>query len=178
MEQKWIMNFASLALVFLSFISSITDLIYGISCKMSGKFSNDIKSPFRSLVLLYLLSFPLAWFSFFIVLFFDIDRSVKLIIIIILFILKLTTSGLASGVYWQIYFEITHVEFRSSQESYLNTFNLLFSTLGFTVIGLIIENNGLLDSLIFLFLISAFAILLLVLVGEPKIQKNPVNHCL
>ena len=175
-EQKWNMDFTSLALVFLSLISSITDLIYGISCKMSSNFSNNTSSPFRRLILLYILSFPLAWFSFFIILFLNVSLSIKLIIVVLLFIMKLTTSGLASGLYWQIYLEITQAEFRSSQESYFNTFNLLLSTIGFTVIGMIIEDGGLLNSLLFLFLISVVAILFLVLVGEPQARSNNLNH--
>ncbi|MHA2237583.1 MAG: hypothetical protein ACXAB2_04330 [Candidatus Hodarchaeales archaeon] len=177
-NDQWNMNhdlnfdFTSLALVFLSFISSITDLLYGLSSKMSGKFSSNIQSPFRSLVSLYILSFPLAWFSLLLVLFLDLDQSVKLIVISLLLIMKLTTSGLASGIYWQVYLEITQSAYRSSQESYLNTVNLLFSTLGFTVIGIIIEKAGILDSLVFLLIMSSIAILILVLTGEPEDQKN------
>ncbi|MHA2095763.1 MAG: hypothetical protein ACW98F_14175, partial [Candidatus Hodarchaeales archaeon] len=166
--------FASLAILIRSLINSITDLIYGIASRFSGRFTSSIKSPRQGLAVFYLLNFPLAWISFFFILLLNMRTDWKLALIVVIFLIRLIISGLTSGLHWQLYYDITTSEYRSSQESYLNTITLIIYTIGFGVLGQILEIVGLLEALLFLFILGLIGILFLLKAKEPK-SKSIIN---
>jgi hypothetical protein len=165
-------DFTSLAIISLSLISSITDLVYGCASRFSGKFTAPIESPRKGLIAFYTFNFPFLWMVFILIFLLRIDPYLQLTLIVIVFIIKLIVSGLASGLRWHLYYEITSSEIRSSQESYLNTLNLIVSVIGFSFLGLIIENLGLVESLAILFFLSMIAIILLLLAGSPESDQQ------
>ena len=167
-------DFSSLAILIISLINSITDFIYGISSRFSGRFTSFIKSPRQGLVAFNTLNFPLAWILFFFILLVNISYYWRLIFIIIIFLSRLIISGLTSGLHWHLYYDITLSEYRSSQESYLNTLSLTVSIIGFSILGLILEKIGFLETLLFLFMLSVIGILLLFKAKEPG-SKNSTN---
>jgi NhaP-type Na+/H+ or K+/H+ antiporter len=96
----------------------------------------------------------------------------RIFLIAIIFILKLIISGLTSGLHWHLYYEITDQKFRSSQESYLNTLNLIISISGFSFLGIIIEQMGLEWAVGFLSFLSLIAIIVLYIAKEPDFRKK------
>ncbi len=165
-------DFTSAAILILSLVNSITDFAYGVSSKFSGRFTSFIKSPRKGLVVFYTLNFPFAWISFLFILLLKINSSWKIIIIISLFLIRLIVSGLTSSLYWQLYYDITTSKYRSSQESYQNTITLIIYTLGFSILGQIMEVTGLLESLLFLFSLALIGILILLKAKEPVGKKS------
>jgi len=118
------------------------------------------------------LNFPVVWFSIFFILLLDIEARLQIFLIVSIFILKLIISGLTSGLHWHLYYEITDQKFRSSQESYLNTLNLLISILGFSFLGIIIEKFGLELAVGFLCFLSLIALIFLYIAKEPTFCKK------
>ncbi|MHA2390129.1 MAG: hypothetical protein ACXACW_15520, partial [Candidatus Hodarchaeales archaeon] len=92
----------------------------------------------------------------------------------IIFLSRLLISGLTSGLHWQLYYDITNSEYRSSQESYFNTVSLIISILGFSLLGQIMEKIGISEAILFLFILSALGILILINTKEPE-EKNKIN---
>ena len=86
--------------------------------------------------------------------------------------LKLIISGLTSGLHWHLYYEITEQKYRSSQESYLNTLNLIISILGYSFLGLVIENLGLEWAISLLCFTSLIAIAFLYIAKDPNFRKK------
>ncbi|MHA2154816.1 MAG: MFS transporter [Candidatus Hodarchaeales archaeon] len=167
-------DFASVAILILSLVNSITDLVYGISSRFSGRFTASIKSPRQGLIVFYSINFPFAWISFFFILLLNTSVHWKLLFIVIIFLSRLLISGLTSGLHWQLYYDITNSEYRSSQESYFNTVSLIISILGFSLLGQIMEKIGISEAILFLFILSALGILILINTKEPE-EKNKIN---
>jgi len=165
-------DFTSNAILLLSIVNSVSDLAYGISCRFSGRFTSFIVSPYRSILSIYFLNFPVVWFSFFLILSLDLEVKLQVLLIVSIFILKLVISGLTSGLHWHLYYEITDQEFRSSQESYLNTLNLMISIVGFSFLGIIIERIGLKWAVGFLSFLSLMAMVSLYIAKEPNFCKK------
>jgi MFS family permease len=165
-------DFTSVAILLLSIVNSVSDLAYGISCRFSGRFTSFVVSPYRGILTVYFLNFPVVWFSIFIILLLDLEIRLQIFLIVSIFILKLIISGLTSGLHWHLYYEITDQKFRSSQESYLNTLNLVISVLGFSFLGIIIERIGLEWAICFLFFISTIAFVFLCIAKEPNSIKK------
>ncbi|MCK4847448.1 MAG: hypothetical protein KAT16_00320, partial [Candidatus Heimdallarchaeota archaeon] len=131
-----------------------------------------ITSPYRGILTIYFFNFPVVWFSFVFILLLDLEGWVQISLIVSIFILKLIISGLTSGLHWHLYYEITDQKFRSSQESYLNTLNLIISILGFSFLGIIIEKIGLESAVGFLSFLSLVAIVFLYIAKEPNFCKK------
>jgi len=165
-------DFTSIAILLLTVINSVSDLAYGISCRFSGWFTSFIESPYRGILTIYFFNFPIVWFSFFLILLLDLEFRLRIFLIAIIFILKLIISGLTSGLHWHLYYEITDQKFRSSQESYLNTLNLIISISGFSFLGIIIEQMGLEWAVGFLSFLSLIAIIVLYIAKEPDFRKK------
>ena len=165
-------DFTSIAILLLSVANSISDLAYGIASRFSGWFTSFIESPYRGVLTIYFLNFPIVWLSFFVILLLDLDERLQVFLSI--FTIKLIVSGLTSGLHWHLYYEITEKKYRSSQESYLNTLNLIISVLGFSFLGLIIENLGLEWAILLLCFISLIAIAFLYIAKDPNFRKKPV----
>ena len=167
-------DFTSIAILLLSVANSISDLAYGIASRFSGWFTSFIESPYRGVLTIYFLNFPIVWLSFFVILLLDLDERLQVFLIVSIFTLKLIVSGLTSGLHWHLYYEITEKKYRSSQESYLNTLNLIISVLGFSFLGLVIENLGLEWAILLLCFISLIAIAFLYIAKDPNFRKKPV----
>ena len=165
-------DFTSIAILLLTVVNSVSDLAYGISSRFSGWFTSSIESPYRGILAIYFFNFPVVWFSFFLILLLDLEFRLQIFLIAIIFILKLTISGLTSGLHWHLYYEITDQKFRSSQESYLNTLNLIISILGFSFLGIIIDQMGLEWAVGFLSFLSLIAIVVLYIAKEPDFRKK------
>ncbi len=109
------------------------------------------------------------WLIYVIIILLNINPYFQLSLILIIFILKLIISGLTSGLHWYLYYKITTPNYRSTQESYLNTLHLLVSIIGFGILGFIMDKLGLAESLFFLFILSAVAIFFLIIAKEPDL---------
>jgi len=165
-------DFTSIAILFLTVVNSVSNIAYGISSRFSGWFTSFIVSPYRGILKIYFLNFPVVWFSIFLILLLDLEVRVRILLIISILIMKLIISGLTSGLHWDLYYEITDQEFRSTQESYLNTLNLIVSILGFGFLGIIIEKTGLEVAVGFLTSLGLLAIVFLYLAKEPDFRKE------
>jgi MFS family permease len=168
-------NFSSITIVLVSIASSLTDVVYGVSSRFSGKFTSFITSPLKGMIFFYSLNFPLVWLIFSILLTFNVNPSVQLFFILSIFIGKLIISGLTSGLHWHLYYEITLPKYRSTQESYLNTLYLLVSIFGFGILGFIMEESGLAESLFFLFISSVIGIFFLIIAKKPSLNTSTRN---
>ena len=168
-------DFTSIAVLLLSLANSISDFAYGIASRFSGWFTSFIDSPYRGILTIYFLNFPIVWFTFFIILSSDLGKNLQIFLIVCIFTLKLIISGLSSGLHWHLYYEITEQKYRSSQESYLNTLNLVISVIGFSFLGIILESSGLDCAIGFLIFISSIAIVFLYLAKEPELFKSQIT---
>ncbi|WP_455143703.1 MFS transporter [Candidatus Hodarchaeum mangrovi] len=156
-----IYNFADIATLLASITLASSDLIYAIACRFSGHISQFSKSSVESLIKFYFLNYPVIWCFYIILLLLEIPTIVKVLGYIILFLIKVIISGLATGFYWEVYYQITSPKYRSSQESVYNTVNLLISLIGFTLIGNILDSLKFFGGLSFLFSISLIGLIIL-----------------
>ena len=105
-------NFASIAIVFVSVASSLNDIVYGFSSRFSGRFTSLIKSPYQGIIIFHSLNFPLVWLIYVIIILLNINPYFQLSLILIIFILKLIISGLTSGLHWYLYYKIIKAPFQ------------------------------------------------------------------
>ncbi|UCG00551.1 MAG: MFS transporter [Candidatus Heimdallarchaeota archaeon] len=168
-QNDFVIQFTTLSLLIITLTISLSNVIFAIFSRLSGKMTSFIKSAYRGIIVFYILNYPVVWMAYILVLIADFTSLIKLSLIIFIFFLKIILSGLATSLYWQLYYQITSSEKRSSQESLYNTINLIISIIGFGLIGIILESSNFVDTLLFLFLMSFLGILVLI------IAKNPVK---
>ncbi|UCG90625.1 MAG: MFS transporter [Candidatus Heimdallarchaeota archaeon] len=169
-------QFASISIILISMIRSISDIIFAVASRLSGKITSFINSPYQGLLIFYTLNYPVSWIVYLCILFIDFSPNVKLNLVILTFFLRIILIGLTTGLYWQLYLNITSSETRSSQESLFNTIYLLLSIIGYGLLGVILEFCSFVGSLIYLLAISCLGILLLVLVKNPDHISSPNNR--
>ncbi len=167
-------SFTSFSILLISLVRAFSDLIYAIASRFSGRLTYFSKSPYRGIVFIYIFAFPIAWITNAFILVIDVSSVIKIILVILINFLRIIFVGLSTGLYWQFYLTITSSEKRSSQESLFNTINLIVSMVGFTLIGIIIESNGFINALLFLFFGSSIGIFLLLFAGGyvANLEKN------
>lgn len=168
-QNDFVIQFSTLSLLFITLTISLSNVIFALSSRLSGKITSYIKSAYKGILLFYVLDYPVVWMAYLLVLIVKFPFFIQLSLIILIFFFKIILSGLATSLYWQLYYQITSSEKRSSQESLFNTINLIISLIGFGLIGIILETSSFVGTLLFLFLMSSLGIL--VLIGT----KNPDN---
>lgn len=165
-------SFVSISLLLISIVRAISDFIFAIASRFSGRVTSFIKSPYNGLRSIYIITFPVAWIANVCVLMIDFPSEIQIILIFLLFLIRIILLGLSTGLYWQFYLQITSPETRSSQESLFNTVNMTISILGFGLIGIIIEMYGFIESLFFLFIASTLGIVLLFIGSRCQLPTN------
>ena len=158
---KPIYGFADIVTLLASITLAMSDLFYAIACRFSGHILKSSNSSAESLIKFYFLNYPLIWGVYIILLLLEIPTIVTVLVYILLFLLKVIISGLATGFYWEVYYQITTPRYRSSQESVYNTVNLFTSLIGFTLIGTILDYFQFIGGITFLFLLSFGGVLIL-----------------
>ncbi|NHJ02278.1 MAG: hypothetical protein EAX86_09095 [Candidatus Heimdallarchaeota archaeon] len=172
--EKILITYTTLSIFLISFIQAGSDFIHAIACRLSGRIFNNVISPYRILIVIYSLIYPVVWLFLVFLLSSSVPKYFKLIGVISIYLIRLIIVGLISSLYWQFYMKITIVKIRSSQESLFNTIYLVVSVLGFALIGIIIERFSLESSLLSLFIISTLGIFLLIIgdYAEISIKNN------
>ena len=165
-------SFTSISLLLISIVRAVSDFIFAIASRFSGRMTSFIKSPYNGLLSIYTITFPVAWITNVFVLMIDFPSEIQIILIFLLFLIRIILLGLSTGLYWQFYLQITSRETRSSQESLFNTVNMTISILGFGLIGIIIEMYGFIESLFFLFIASTLGIALLFIGSRCQLSTN------
>lgn len=165
-------EFAAISIMLISMTRASSDLIFATASRLSGRVTSFIHSPYKGILVFYILVYPISWFTYLCIFAFTLSSFMKVCLIIIIFFLRVILAGLATGLYWQLYFNITSSESRSTQESLYNTINLLLSIIGYTILGSILESFSFDGALIFLFFVSLLGILILLL------ARNPGNNAL
>ena len=149
-------------------IIAFSNLLFAFTSRISSKVTSFIHSPYKGLLIFYILAYPVIWISYLFTVISFLPLDIKLSLIVIIFFVRVILVGLATGLYWSLYLNITSSETRSSQESLFNTINLTFSLLGYGLIGTILEATSFVGALIFLFTVSVLGIILLGLAKMPK----------
>lgn len=173
-QKDFVIQFTTLSLLFITITVSLSNVIFAIFSRLSGKVTTFIKSAYKGILLFYILDYPVVWMAYLLVIRVEISSSIKLSLIMLIFFFKIIISGLATSLHWQLYYQITSTEKRSSQESIFNTVNLIISLIGFGIIGKILESSFE-DTLIFLFISSFVAIVILIIARNPDSVKH-LNH--
>lgn len=161
-------EFETTSLMLVSGIIAFSNLLFAFTSRISSKVTSFIHSPYKGLLIFYILAYPVIWISYLFTVISFLPLDIKLSLIVIIFFVRVILVGLATGLYWSLYLNITSSETRSSQESLFNTINLTFSLLGYGLIGTILEATSFVGALIFLFIISILGIILLGLAKMPK----------
>ncbi|MFX0085483.1 MAG: MFS transporter [Candidatus Hodarchaeota archaeon] len=157
-------SFTSFSILLISLVRAISDLVFAIASRFSGRLTSFIKFPYNGILYIYSITYPIAWIINFCILVIDIHTIIKICLISLTYLIRVILLGLCTGLYWQFYLKITSSEARSSQESLYNTINLIVSVLGFGIIGMIIESFGFEEALLILFSFSVIGIILLIIV--------------
>lgn len=165
-----IVQFTAISLLFISLTKAFSNIIFAIFSRLSGKVTSFIKSPYKGMLVFYILDYPIVWLLYSFILLLSFPLYFTIVLFILVFLLKVILNGLSTGIYWQLYYKITSSKNRSSQESLFNTINLIISLIGFWLIGMIIESYNFIGALIFLFLISGLGVFVFIL------AKNPNSH--
>ncbi len=161
-------KFATISVILISMTRSISDLILAIASRLSGKITSFINSPYKGILIFYILIYPVIWIAYLCIIVINFSPHIKLILIILTFFLRVILRGLTTGLYWQFYINITSSETRSSQESLFNTIYMVLSIIGYGLLGTILESFSFIGALIFLFGVSCLGILILVLARNPE----------
>lgn len=169
-QNKIRIQFATVSLILISITRGLSDFIFALASRLSGKITSFIYSPHKGLLIFYIVIYPFLLIVFLVIFIINFPSIIKLNLIILTFIFRITLIGLAAGLYWQLYLNITSSEIRSSQESFFNTIHLISSVIGFGLLGIVLEYFSFIGSLIFLIFISFLGILFLL------IAKNPNSH--
>ena len=170
-QRDFEIQFTTLSLLFITVTVSLSNVIFAIFSRLSGKMTTFIKSTYKGILLFYILDYPVVWMAYLLVIRAEISSSIKLSLIFLIFIFKIILSGLATSLYWQLYYQITSTEKRSSQESVFNTVNLIISLIGFSIIGKVLESSFE-DTISFLFISSFVAIVILIIAKNPDTIKH------
>ncbi|UCE14189.1 MAG: MFS transporter [Candidatus Heimdallarchaeota archaeon] len=163
-------QFATVSLILISITRGLSDFIFALASRLSGNITSFIHSPHKGLLAFYIVIYPFLSIVFLGIIIANFPQILKLNLIILVFIFRITLIGLAAGLYWQLYLDITSSEIRSSQESIFNTIYLISSVIGYGLLGIVLESFSFIGALIFLFFISLLGILFLL------IAKNPNRH--
>ncbi len=174
-QNDFVIQFTTLSLLFIILTISLSNVIFALFSRLSGKVTSFIKSSYKGILLFYIIGYPVVWMAYLLVLIVNFPSFIKLVLIILIFFLKIILSGLATSMYWQLYYQITSSERRSSQESLFNTINLIISLIGFGIIGIIMESSSFVGTLSFLFMMSSLGILVLIIAKNPD-NSGHVNH--
>ncbi|MFW9903381.1 MAG: MFS transporter [Candidatus Thorarchaeota archaeon] len=174
-QNDFIIQFTTLSLLFITITVSLSNVIFALFSRLSGKLTAFIKSAYKGILIFYILDYPIVFMAYLLILKANLPSFIMLTLVILIFFFKIILGGLATSLYWQIYYQITSFDKRSSQESLYNTINLIISLLGFGVIGGILESSGFIDTIYFLFLLSSLGIITLIIAKIPNgiLFKNP-----
>ncbi|MFX1515006.1 MAG: MFS transporter [Promethearchaeota archaeon] len=167
-QSDFAIQFTTFSLLLITSTISLSNVLFAFFSRLSGKMTSFIRSAYKGVILFYILDYPVVWMAYIIVLVVDLPSLIKIVLIISIFFVKIILSGLTISLYWQLYYQITSSEKRSSQESLYNTINLIISLCGFTIIGVILESYSFLGTLHFLFIVSLLGILMLLIARNPK----------
>jgi hypothetical protein len=170
-QRDFVIQFTTLSLLFITVTVSLSNVIFAIFSRLSGKMTIFIKSAYKGILVFYILDYPVVWMAYLLVIRAEISSSIKLSLIFLIFIFKIILSGLATSLYWQLYYQITSTEKRSSQESVFNTVNLIISLIGFSIIGKVLESSFEV-TISFLFISSFVAIVILIIAKNPDTIKH------
>ena len=162
-----VIQFTAISILLVTGTKALSNIFYAISCRISGRLTGFIRSPYWGTILFYFIDFPIFWLVYTCLMFFSLPGIVRLALVVLFFFGQIVIGGLATGLYWQLYYKITSAKTRSTQESLYNTINLLVSLIGFATIGAILGTYGFLEALFFLFILSCGGILLLILAKDP-----------
>ncbi|MFX0013610.1 MAG: MFS transporter [Promethearchaeota archaeon] len=168
-RNEFIIRYTDLSIILITLTHSLSNVLFAISSRFSGKVTSFIQSSYKGILIFYILDYPVVWMAYLLVLICNLPTYIQLSLIILIFLFKIILSGLATGLYWQLYLKITSSKCRSSQESLFNTINLLLSLIGFGMIGIILESASFIGTLMFLFLISCLGIVSLIAAKNPEI---------
>jgi hypothetical protein len=170
-----VIQFTAVSILLITWTRAFSDILYAVSCRISGRLTAFIRSPYWGTIIFYLIYFPLTWLVYVGLMIFNLPDVMRLALVILVFFAQIVIGGLATGLYWQLYYQITSAPSRSTQESLHNTINLLISLFGFTTIGTILGTFGFIEALLFLFILSCGGILLLLLAKNPS--RSPTVVC-
>jgi MFS family permease len=162
-----VIQFTAISILLVSGTRALSNIFFALSCRISGRLTSFIRSPYWGTILFYFIDFPVFWLVYTGLMIFSLPDIIRLALVIVVFFGQIVVSGLATGLYWQLYYQITSAPTRSTQESLNNTINLFVSLVGFTTIGAILGTYGFLEALFFLFILSCGGILMLVLAKDP-----------
>lgn len=168
-----VIQFTAISILLVTGTRALSNIFYALSCRISGRLTAFIRSPYWGTILFYFIDFPVFWLIYAGLMVFTLPDIVRVALVVMVFFGQIVISGLATGLYWQLYSKITSAPIRSTQESLSNTINLLVSLVGFSTIGAILGTYGFLEALIFLFILSCGGILLLVLAKDPARTPPP-----
>lgn len=176
-QNDFIIQFTTISLLFITITISISNVIFALFSRLSGKLTASIKSAYKGILIFYTLDYPIVFTAYLFVLHADLLPTIKITLVILIFFFKIILGGLATSLYWQLYYQITCFKQRSSQESLYNTINLIISLIGFGIIGVILESYGFVEALFFLFLLSSLGILTLIIAKIPNriLLKKPLH---
>jgi MFS family permease len=176
-QNDFVIQFTTISLLLITITISLSNVIFALFSRLSGKLTAFINSAYKGTLFFYTLDYPIVFMAYLLVLRANFPSTIKITLVILIFFFKIILGGLATSLYWQLYYQITCFEQRSSQESLYNTINLIISLFGFGIIGVILESSGFVDTLFFLFLLSSLGILTLVIAKIPKriVLRNPLH---
>ena len=166
-QSNYEIHFATISIILISMIRAISDIIFAVASRFSGKVTSFISSPYKGLLIFYTLNYPISWITYLGIVVINFSPNIKLNLVILTFFLRIVLIGLTTGLYWQLYLNITSSETRSSQESLFNTINSFLSIIGYGLLGVIIEFYRFRGAMIFLLAVSCLGMLILVLVKNP-----------
>ncbi|MFW9856747.1 MAG: MFS transporter [Candidatus Thorarchaeota archaeon] len=169
-----VIQFTAVSILLVTWTRAFSDILYAISCRISGRLTTFVRSPYWGIIIFYLIQFPVIWLLYAGLMISNLPNFIKTTMIILVFFCQIIIGGLATGMYWQLYYKLTSAPTRSTQESLYNTINLLVSLVGFTTIGAILGTFGFIEALIFLFVLSCGGILLLVAAKNPFHSPTPI----
>ncbi|MFX0051100.1 MAG: MFS transporter [Candidatus Hermodarchaeota archaeon] len=165
-----IIDYTAMALIFITMTRSLSEFIFAIFSRLSGKITSFIQSPYKGILFFYIFGYPVIWSFYICIMIIPIPLYIKLTLFISIYFFKIVLSGLSIGLFWQFYYKITSSESRSSQESLFNTISLLISLIGYGLMGTILESSGFIGGLFFLLILSCIAIF--ILVSAKKMKTN------
>jgi len=158
-----IIQYTTMSLIFITLSYSLSEFIFAISSRLSAKMTSFVKSPYRGILFFYIFGYPVIWLFYVCIMIIHVPLYEKLILFILIYFVKIILNGLSLGLFWQLYYRITSSKSRSSQESLFNTIKLVISLIGYGIMGTILEFSSFMGGLLFLFISSCFAIIVMVL---------------
>ncbi|MFX0173650.1 MAG: hypothetical protein ACFE9L_17310 [Candidatus Hodarchaeota archaeon] len=163
-----IIDYATMSLIFITMTRSISEFLFAIFSRLSGKITSFIQSPYEGILSFYIFGYPVIWSLCVCIMIIPIPLYIKITLLISIYFFKIVLSGLSIGLFWQFYYNITSSESRSSQESLFSTINLMVSLIGYGLMGTILESSGFIGGLLFLLILSCIAIFIMVFAGKNK----------